>query len=603
MRHPHALTFVLLLAPGLGGAAEDVPERLLPHSTQVYLRWDGVDAHKQAYDKTSLGQMMKGDTGAFIEGVFDKLQTSAAALMTVDTLRRGLDPKALKKMQADAKAAAKLFPRLGKQGFLLAAELRQQEPPQGDLYLILPGMGTDADPLFGSLRLAIELAQVEIKEEKIADRSVASMELGPVNLAWWVEGQHAVVALSTDKPAALVKKMAARANQALTSKPLFQRITSFKKFETYARAFVDVSALAKMGAKRGDEMAKLLDDLGVMGLRSVALYSGYDGRAERGLIEWDMPGTRKGLLKLLSGKPFKLGDVPSLPSDVVSWSTTNFDAAALYDAAYKAAEQIVGLFSPDDLPRVKEIAKQVNDLLGIDLRKDLLGALGDRFATYTSPADGPLSLGQTVLFKVKYADKLESTLEQLIKNLGTASGKQVRIKKRDYRGVGIREVHVDQQGFLFVPTYAIHKNWLVIGIYPQAVQAFVQRSKGELPSWKPSVQVRESLDKLPQEFVSIGYSDPRPMTKLLMSLAPLIAGAVSSFNPSLTIEVGSLPATQEVTKHLFPNLAVISDDGKTLRQDSLDSLALPFVNTGLFDALLIAAIGAAFGIADGQFGF
>ena len=74
--------------------------------------------------------MMKGDTGAFIDGVFDKLQTSAAALMTVDTLRRGLDPKALQKMQADAKAAAKLFPRLGKQGFILAGELRQLEPPR-----------------------------------------------------------------------------------------------------------------------------------------------------------------------------------------------------------------------------------------------------------------------------------------------------------------------------------------------------------------------------------------------------------------------------------------------------------------------------------------
>ena len=132
-----------------------------------------------------------------------------------------------------------------------------------------------------------------------------------------------------------------------------------------------------------------------------------------------------------------------------------------------------------------------------------------------------------------------------------------------------------------MPTYTIHKNWLVIGWYPQAVQAFVQRSKGELLSWKPSEQAKASFDKLPQEFVSISYSDPRPVTKLLMSLAPLIAGAVNSFNPSLSIEVGSLPATQEVTKYLFPNIAVASDDGKTLRQDSLDSLALPFVDKGL----------------------
>ena len=74
---------------------------------------------------------------------------------------------------------------------------------------------------------------------------------------------------------------------------MFQRISSFKKFETYARAFVDVSAFAKLGAKRSNEMAKLLDDLGVMGLHSLVLYSGYEGRAERGMIEWDMPDRAK----------------------------------------------------------------------------------------------------------------------------------------------------------------------------------------------------------------------------------------------------------------------------------------------------------------------
>ncbi len=204
----------------------------------------------------------------------------------------------------------------------------------------------------------------------------------------------------------------------LTDSPLFKRIAGFNKFETSARAFVDVAAFVKMGGKRNKEVAKLLDDLGLNGLRSLVMYSGFEGRAERGLIEWDMPGPRKGLLTLLTGKPFKLGDVPPLPPDVVSWTMTNFDAAAFYDTAYRAAEQIVGLVSPDDVPKIKEFTKQANDLLGVDLRKDLLGSLGDQFAYYTSPGDGPFTLGQTVLFKVKDADKLQATLEQIIKSLG-----------------------------------------------------------------------------------------------------------------------------------------------------------------------------------------
>jgi hypothetical protein len=588
------LALLLVLVPSFVRGAEDVPERLLPASTQIYLRWDGIDAHKAAYAKTSLGQMMKGDTGSFITGLFDKLQTSAGALLTVETLRRGEDPKTLKKLQADAKAAATLFPLVGKKGFILAGELRQLEQPQGQIYLIFPGMGEKPDPLFGALRLGIGLAKAEIKEEKIAGRTVSSLAMPPVFLSWWAEGKHAVIALGTDKPEAVVKTVTAGDQPRLTDNPLFKRIAGFNKFETNSRAFVDVAAFVKMGAKRNKEVSKLLDDLGLMGLKSLVMYSGFEDRAERGLLEFDMPGPRKGLLTLLTGKPFQLGDVPPMPSDVVSFTMTNFDAAAFYDAAYQAAEQIVGLLSPDDVPKLKEVAKQANDLLGVDLRKDLLDSLGDKFCYYTSPADGPFTLGQTVLFKVKNAEKLEAALEQVIKNLGNAAGKQVRIKKRDYHGVALREVYVKQEGFFFVPTYTIHKDWLVVGFFPQAVQAYVQRSKGELPVWKPSPVVTESLDKLPKEFISLSYTDPRPSIKQLMSIAPLIGGLVSSFNPQLNFEVGTLPATQEVTKHLFPNISVTSDDGKTLRQESRDSLSLPLDVTGL-DTYSLFVLFAAFG--------
>jgi len=43
-----------------------------------------------------------------------------------------------------------------------------------------------------------------------------------------------------------------------------------------------------------------------------AFASGYDGAGFRSVFEADMPGPRKGLLALLTGKPFRLGDVPPL---------------------------------------------------------------------------------------------------------------------------------------------------------------------------------------------------------------------------------------------------------------------------------------------------
>jgi hypothetical protein len=145
----------------------------------------------------------------------------------------------------------------------------------------------------------------------------------------------------------------------------------------------------------------------------------------------------------------------------------------------------------------------------------------------------------------------------------------------------MREVHVAQQGFIFVPSYVIYKDWLVIAPFPQQVQGYILRAKGELTAWKPGPRVKKSLAELPKEFISISYSDPRPSLKEILSIAPLIGGSINSFAPDSKFEVGTLPNAQEATRHLFPNVSVTSDDGKTLRLETRASLQLPFDLTGL----------------------
>ena len=113
------------------------PEQLLPATTQVYLRWDGVDAHRASYEKTGLGQMMNGDTGRFVADLYGQIQDGLSALLTVDQLLGGVAPDKLAKMQADATEASKLPAVLSKNGFILAAEVRRRR---------WAGMAGDAHP-------------------------------------------------------------------------------------------------------------------------------------------------------------------------------------------------------------------------------------------------------------------------------------------------------------------------------------------------------------------------------------------------------------------------------------------------------------------------
>src|SRR5258708_27565540 len=154
------LTLVLL--PGLTRAAElkdPSPEQLLSANTQVYVRWDGLKAHRAAYEKTALGKMMQGDTGKFFAGAFSLVNDTMASALTEQGLLRGTKPEDLQKLQNDAVQASKLLGLLSDQGFVLGVEIQSVLPPSAQITLIVPEAGDKPEGLFGAAGLAAGLAK------------------------------------------------------------------------------------------------------------------------------------------------------------------------------------------------------------------------------------------------------------------------------------------------------------------------------------------------------------------------------------------------------------------------------------------------------------
>jgi hypothetical protein len=573
MRRSLGLLGVLLALPAMS-RADDAPERLLPAGTQLYVRWDGIAAHRAAYARTALGKMLAGDTGRFLGSLVRQFHQVSGTLMTSEQLLQGIPPEQLQKLQAEAAEAPQLLGLLAQQGFALGVEVQSIEPPAAQITFIVPEAGTKPGPLFGTLHLAASLLKAEIQETKVGDKIVSHIAAGPVHLGWWAEGKHAVVVIGTDAPETSRRRMLATGPR-LTDHSLFKKLKDFHEFETGARAFLDMAALVRLAQGRGKGVEQLITTLGLDGLRSVTLYSGFDSGAERSVSELELTGKRRGLLRMLGGQGFTVADLPPVAPDAVSWSATNFDAGIAYDTAVQVVEAVFALLSPDDVPKVKGFLKQVDDALGIDVRNDLLGALGDRFAQYTSPAEGPLTFGQTYLFRVRDAKKVETAVEQAVKSLGKLLGKEIAVRHSMYRGERLSEIYVRQEGFIFVPSFATHKGWMAVSFYPQAVQGFLLRSTGELPAWQPDAHAQEALGKLPKTFVSVSVSDPRPTLRQLLALAPLVGGAISSFVPQVKVDVGAIPNAHEATRHLFPNVTVVSDTGTVLRSETRASLAMP----------------------------
>lgn len=589
------LVLALLLVPcaGLAHAEPVAPEQLLSDKTQLYFRWDGYTAHKATFDKTAFGKMLQGDTGKFVQHGLTLIKDAATSSLTVKGLLEGAPVAKVETIQADIAEASKIVELLVDRGVIVAAELSSANPPAGQLTVIVPDTAKP-EPVFAALRLVAALSDMKVEEARIEGRQVSYFTIPLIGaVSWWSEQGHAVVVASTAKPADVIKRMTA-ANQArLPANPLFKRLQAFKEFTTSMRGFLDAKSVTKALAGFGKETEETITALGFDNLETVTYWSGFEGEASRSLFELATSGQRKGLLALLGGKPFKLADVPPLPADCIGWTMTSFDPGTAFDALTKSFESLLGIFEPNSAAEFKEGLEQLDKLLGVNFRKDILGALGDRLLLYSSPGEGVFLFNLTAAIKVKNPERLLANLDLAVKGLATTAGGNASIKKKKYRGVDVRELHVSEEGFFILPTYALVDGWLVMSFYPQPVQGHILRAKGELPVWKPDESIERALDKLPREVTTLSCSDPRPTVKQLLSLTSVLGGVLRSFMPDLKVDPSLVPNGNEATKHLFPNVTVAQDDGRVLRIHSRTSLAMPIDIVGV-DIFFLGFLGAEF---------
>jgi hypothetical protein len=566
------LTVVVLGIPSLS-RAQDVGARALPPGSQIYLRWDGFEKHRAAFDKTALGKMLAGDTGKFLKGMVAYIEKQFDALAGA-----GAPPQVVEIL----KGLPNLLGVVGNNGFSLGVEVHKVAPPEIEGVLVFPKAGTDEAGLLPLIKKVAGLSGAEIKEEKIAGRNVFHIPSEHVHLGWWKEGDDAVIVIGTEGPEKAAKRIGSKGKH-LAGNHMYKELQNFKEFPTWADGYLDIAKLFKVADGLGEEVGKLIEELGLNGLKSVTFHSGFDGPAERSVIFVDIPGPRKGLLKLANRKTIKLADLPPMPSDLTSFSASNLDLAALYDAILGAVEATVKIYFPNQADQVKEGIKIAENILGVKLKEELFGSFGDLVVSYSSPSEGPLGLGTVYLVKVKDEKKLQASLDNLFKALGALPFIPVEVKKNAYRDAELQEIHIGGpggQGNFQLPTFVIHKGWLALSFYPQPIQGYVLRTKGDLPIWKAGPNLTRRLEAFPKDFTAIAVSDPRPGLKLLFSIAPTGVGLLNSlaaqFAPQAQFDINLIPNALEVTRHLFPNITVSTDDGKKLRIETRASLMLPF---------------------------
>jgi hypothetical protein len=570
------LLFVLL--PGVA-LAQGVQENYLPAKSQIYFRWDGMQTHQAAFDKTALGVMMKGDTGKFLhelwEFTHENLKNAAQA-----------EPRIVPML----KDFTKLIGTMHTNGLVLAVEVEKLNPPHVQAVMVFPKAAGESGTVMPLIQKIADETKAEVKTVKVGKRFVNTIDVEFLKIGWWGQGNDAVLFLGTTDPVAYAKDIDAK-KTGLADHPLYKKVKAFKEFETASRGFIDFTSTLEVIADVAPPAGPIIDETGLKGLKSITFVSGFDGPAERSVVDVDMPSPRKGLLSLTSQKKISMKVLPALPNDITGFTASSVTVNKSYGEFVNLAHGIIKVFDADKADEVKDAIKAFEGAVGVDISKDLFGSFGDVLVAYSSPSEGILGSGAVVAVQVKDGKKIAITLDKLLKAIPANPVGEIALKKKAYRGGEIMQIGLTGMASQELASVGIYKNWLIYSKYPQPVKGFIMRQEGVLPTWKADAALTKVLGQFPEEFTSITVSDPRPTVQTLLAAAPLVLGTINQFGSIgarlagqfggggfdyRPFDIDMIPHAQEATMHLFPNVTISTDDGKRVRTESRSSLALPF---------------------------
>ncbi|HTQ29587.1 MAG TPA: hypothetical protein VMI53_00105 [Opitutaceae bacterium] len=229
---------------------------------------------------------------------------------------------------------------------------------------------------------------------------------------------------------------------------------------------------------------------------------------------------RRGLTKLMAYADGAPPQPSFVPEKCFAVSTARFSLKNFYDAT----EEMLGNISPMFAGMFEGYVKSFNQRLGIDIRRDLIGSLGDQMVmanalNEAAPADAPINerLQPLYAFSVENAATLTTAMESIKHGLFGENADKV-FEKRSYLGHDIYTYSPPQppaaegeppppqpKGF----SYAVTDHWFFLGVGSAAlVESALQGLDGKQASFwdKPEVK-RNLLADLPDNASGFGYMD------------------------------------------------------------------------------------------------
>lgn len=356
-----------------------------------------------------------------------------------------------------------------------------------------------------------------------------------------------------------------------------------------ACAFVDVEKLFELIDTVVTEHAdpeqqgmyqKVVDALGVRGLKHAIFTSGFDGKDWMGRSFVAAPAPRSGLLAMLDGPDLSDDLLRTIPFDAEIAAAGSFDAAKLITEL----RSIAGKVDPQYQTFFDQGLGAVQMAIGTNLQTGVLEPLGSHWVGYSaSGVSGGGLAGLVLINKADNAEQAKRGLMSLSLFASNSAGIALRDQEITIQG---RQVKVGDLAINYVavplvtPCWSVSGDYAMFGLYPQSIIDANKHIASGGKSIVDNPDYQKLRERLGQKSVRGVYFANLPKTApnsygLLLALSRIV-GVADLFgiqSPPIVI-----PPYSVFAEHLTPAGGVTWVDDAGLHAKVIE----PFPGAGLF---------------------
>jgi hypothetical protein len=328
----------------------------------------------------------------------------------------------------------------------------------------------------------------------------------------------------------------------------------------------------------GFEARRIPDALGLANVRMIASVSGLEGTGCVSKTWVQTEGDPSGLLTVFGPEPLTGADLAPIPKDASLAIAARVQPARLYAAVLDGIKKA----NPEIAENVADQLKQVESMLGVRFKEDLLETLGDSWCVYNSPSEGGLLFtGLTLVVPLKDRDRLVKTNDQLVELAQAASAaSDVQIKTTIFGQRKIFFLNPSTNFMPVAPAWCISDTQLIVSLSPQNIRAFLAREAAAGTLADLPVVAEKLRSGRP---VLITYQDTAGTLKITYPILQIFAtfAAAELQQEGLEIDAALLPSLASIIRHVEPGTSVLTREKDGLVYVSRQSLPVGAMLPGL----------------------